>query len=146
VDRSLCREDGSVVYNCSWSLPAQTFSGPTPMGLVSDSRLPFSSPPTTRRITVEVFDPASFYNFRTNRIETTISNSSRYSVLIRCCGNVPREPMSSNGRLCGASLTVHLRRSGVMSQYTVQILWHLKSCTTVFNEAKRCSTRWWWYV
>jgi hypothetical protein len=26
---------------------------------VSDSRLPFSSPPTTRRATVEVFDPAS---------------------------------------------------------------------------------------
>jgi hypothetical protein len=26
---------------------------------VSDSRLPFSSPPTTRRLTVEVFDPSS---------------------------------------------------------------------------------------
>jgi hypothetical protein len=26
---------------------------------VSDSRIPFSSPPTTRRATVEVFDPAS---------------------------------------------------------------------------------------
>jgi hypothetical protein len=26
---------------------------------VSDLRLPFSSPPTTRRVTVEVFDPAS---------------------------------------------------------------------------------------
>jgi hypothetical protein len=26
---------------------------------VSDSRCPFSSPPTTRRATVEVFDPAS---------------------------------------------------------------------------------------
>jgi hypothetical protein len=25
---------------------------------VSDLRLPFSSPPTTRRVTVEVFDPA----------------------------------------------------------------------------------------
>jgi hypothetical protein len=60
----LWQEDGSVVYNCSWPLPVQTFSGPTPMGLVtiftvSDSRLPFSSPPTTRRVTVEVFDPAS---------------------------------------------------------------------------------------
>jgi hypothetical protein len=29
------REDGSVVYNCSWPLPVQTFSGPTPMGLVN---------------------------------------------------------------------------------------------------------------
>jgi hypothetical protein len=35
VGRSLWREDGSVVYNCSWSLPMQTFSGPTPMGLVT---------------------------------------------------------------------------------------------------------------
>jgi hypothetical protein len=26
---------------------------------LSDTRLPFSSPPTTRRVTVEVFDPAS---------------------------------------------------------------------------------------
>jgi hypothetical protein len=26
---------------------------------VSDSRIPFPSPPTTRRATVEVFDPAS---------------------------------------------------------------------------------------
>jgi hypothetical protein len=26
---------------------------------ISDLRLPFSSPPTTRRVTVEVFDPAS---------------------------------------------------------------------------------------
>jgi hypothetical protein len=30
-----------------------------PYVTVSDSRLPFSSPPTTRRATVEVFDPAS---------------------------------------------------------------------------------------
>jgi hypothetical protein len=30
-----------------------------PYFTVSDSRLPFSSPPTTRRVTLEVFDPAS---------------------------------------------------------------------------------------
>jgi hypothetical protein len=30
-----------------------------PYSTVSDSRLPFSSPPTTRRATAEVFDPAS---------------------------------------------------------------------------------------
>jgi hypothetical protein len=28
-------DDGSVVYNCSWPLSAHTFSGPTPMGLVT---------------------------------------------------------------------------------------------------------------
>jgi hypothetical protein len=34
VGRSLWREDESVVYNCSWA-PAQSFSGPSPMGLVT---------------------------------------------------------------------------------------------------------------
>jgi hypothetical protein len=29
---------------------------------------------------------------------------------------------SSNGRLCGASLTAHFRRSGVMSQYEASVL------------------------
>jgi hypothetical protein len=35
VGSSLWRENGSVVYNCSWPLTAQIFSGPTPMGLVT---------------------------------------------------------------------------------------------------------------
>jgi hypothetical protein len=33
VGRSLWREDGSVVYNCYWTLPAQSFSGPSPLRL-----------------------------------------------------------------------------------------------------------------
>jgi hypothetical protein len=62
VGRPLWREDGSLFCICSW--PAQSFSGPNPLGLetyftVSDLRLLFSSPPTTRKVTVEVFDPAS---------------------------------------------------------------------------------------
>jgi hypothetical protein len=32
---SLWREDGSVVYNCSGSSPAQSFPGPSPLGLVT---------------------------------------------------------------------------------------------------------------
>jgi hypothetical protein len=35
VGRSLWRENESVVYNCSWPLPVQIFSGPTPMRLVT---------------------------------------------------------------------------------------------------------------
>jgi hypothetical protein len=35
VGRSLSREDGSVVYNCCWSSPAQSFSGPRPVALVT---------------------------------------------------------------------------------------------------------------
>jgi hypothetical protein len=33
--RSLWRQDGSVVYNCCWSSPAQSFSDPSPVGLVN---------------------------------------------------------------------------------------------------------------
>jgi hypothetical protein len=39
----------------------------------------------------------SLYNFGTNKIETTISNSSRYCVLILFCGNVSSDPLPSNG-------------------------------------------------
>jgi hypothetical protein len=35
VERSLWLEDGSVVYNCCWSSPAQSFSGPSPVELVA---------------------------------------------------------------------------------------------------------------
>jgi hypothetical protein len=35
VGRSLWREDGSVVYNCCWPSPAQSFSRPSPVGLVT---------------------------------------------------------------------------------------------------------------
>jgi hypothetical protein len=52
--RPLWREDGSVFHIWNWSLPAQSFSGPSPYFTVSDLRLPFSTPPTTRRVTVEV--------------------------------------------------------------------------------------------
>jgi hypothetical protein len=62
--RSLSREDGSVVYNCCWPSPAQSFSAPTPVGLLtifyclrfetSFSIVSYDS--------VEVFDPASTRN------------------------------------------------------------------------------------
>jgi hypothetical protein len=40
---------------------------------VSDSRLPFSSPPTTRRATVELFDPASTQNWLNSRLVPLIT-------------------------------------------------------------------------
>jgi hypothetical protein len=90
VERSLWRVDGSVVYSCSWSSPAQSFSGPILAGLMTifdclrfqtpstwrasspylyppgtgrpsytpRHKVPFSSPPTTRRAKVEVLEPA----------------------------------------------------------------------------------------
>jgi hypothetical protein len=61
---SLWRENGSVVYNCCWSMPAQSFSGPS---LVEPAaifyylkfEISFFVAPTSRRATVEVFHPAS---------------------------------------------------------------------------------------
>jgi hypothetical protein len=63
VGRSVWREDGSVLSNCCWSSQRSHSRVRVPWDsrpyfTVSDSTLPFSSPPTTRRVTVEVFDPA----------------------------------------------------------------------------------------
>jgi hypothetical protein len=64
LGRPLWREDGSVF--CVYSWPRQrSLSGvrvpwiSRPYFTLSVLRLSFSSPPTTRRVTVEVFDPAS---------------------------------------------------------------------------------------
>jgi hypothetical protein len=35
VGRPLWREDGSAVCNCYWTSPAQSFSGPSPVGIVA---------------------------------------------------------------------------------------------------------------
>jgi hypothetical protein len=59
---------------------------------VSDLRLPFSSSPTTRRVTVEVFEPAWFCKadqrlvpwLGTDRIENTASNGYHIVVLAYC--------------------------------------------------------------
>jgi hypothetical protein len=37
VGRHLWREDGSVIYICCWPLPAQSFFGPSPLGLLWNS-------------------------------------------------------------------------------------------------------------
>jgi hypothetical protein len=60
VGRPLWREVGSVFCMCQRSLSrVQVPWDSRPYFTVSDLRLPFSSPPTTRRVTVEVFDPTS---------------------------------------------------------------------------------------
>jgi hypothetical protein len=64
---ALWREDGYVVYNYCWPSPAQSFLGPSSVGLPTifyclKFETSFSSPPTTRRATVEVHDPASTWD------------------------------------------------------------------------------------
>jgi hypothetical protein len=68
-----------------------------PYFTVSDAKLPFSSPPMTRRATVEVFDPAS-----TRDMDRSFLHVSLYSLsecLLRGCshGNVLTEPLPMNG-------------------------------------------------
>jgi hypothetical protein len=90
VGRPLWREDESVIYNCCWLSPAQSFSGPSTAGLMTifyslrfettptwRARspylyppgtewstytprywIPFPSPPTIRKATIEVFETA----------------------------------------------------------------------------------------
>jgi hypothetical protein len=48
-----------------------------PYSTVSDLRLPFSSPPTTRRVMVEVFDPVS------TRVRSNCTTSPYYTALAR---------------------------------------------------------------
>jgi hypothetical protein len=64
VGRPLWRQDGSVFCICCWPLPARSSSYPSPLVLVTvfhclRFETSFSSPPTTRGVTVELFDPAS---------------------------------------------------------------------------------------
>jgi hypothetical protein len=64
VWRPLWREDGSVFLYAAGPRQRSLSRVRVPWGswpyfTVSDFRLPFSPPPTTRRIAVEVFDPAS---------------------------------------------------------------------------------------
>jgi hypothetical protein len=112
VGRPLWREDGSVFCMCRWPMPAQSFSGPSPLGLATvfhclRSETSFSSPPTTRRVTVEVFDPAS-----TRILSLTVKplvlvmhlrhgrhrkHFFHYCVFYRCRGNVSTELFPSNG-------------------------------------------------
>jgi hypothetical protein len=79
VGRPLWREDGSVICTCCWPLPAQSFSGPSsrPYFTLSNMRLSFSSPPTTRRVTVEVFDPASTRVYWLNQSQSHIATDSQ---------------------------------------------------------------------
>jgi hypothetical protein len=74
-----------------------------PYFTVSDSRLPFSSPPTTRRVTVEVFDPASTRSLPRSSLYGSSYRLPVTTENVRCHGNVLTEQLASNGlfRCCG---------------------------------------------
>jgi hypothetical protein len=112
---------------------------------VSDSRLPFSSPPTTRRVTVEVYDPAStqqwFYYGFSNEVflittfhgpwrKHSLSVVRKACLQRRCVGAVVTQllleyalPPEYVYRVVAyqwtSILTSLFRISGVMSQYVL---------------------------
>jgi hypothetical protein len=71
-----------------------------PYFTVSDLRLPFSSPPTTRRVTVEVFDPSSTRVWTVPPVLFQDNSSARTMQKIQphyCCRGVFTVPLHSNG-------------------------------------------------
>jgi hypothetical protein len=69
-----------------------------PYFTVSYLRLPFSSPPTTRRVTVEVFDPMaltdSLYSLSTDHIENTALPVSGPAVPLLHVHSLPQRELS----------------------------------------------------
>jgi hypothetical protein len=60
MQHPLWREDGSVVYNCCWSSPAQSFSGQSPAGLMNIFYcLKFETPPTWRTRFPYLYSPGT---------------------------------------------------------------------------------------
>jgi hypothetical protein len=73
-----------------------------PYFTVSDLRLPISSPHTTRRVTVEVFDPASTRIYCLGRPSCLQDNTSARTIEksqpLYCYGRVFTAKLHSNGR------------------------------------------------
>jgi hypothetical protein len=55
---------------------------------LSDLRLPFSSPPTTRRLTVEIFDPASIWVRSSTEITLSLAYNISAPITLYCCVRV----------------------------------------------------------
>jgi hypothetical protein len=108
VGRSLWRENGSAIYNCCWSSPAQSFLGQSPAGLVTIFYcLRFETPPTWRARSPYLCPPGTGWSGLTPRhwvtppsscmrsslysvgaASTENTASSHYCVSVYCCRNV----------------------------------------------------------
>jgi hypothetical protein len=99
--------------------------GSRPYFTVSDLRLPLSLPPTTRRVTVEVFDPAStrtsllttaatrYYSLDTGHIE----NTSRNNFSIFASHSYSRDHVEDTfSNYCCIFLTVELMHSCLLEE------------------------------
>jgi hypothetical protein len=150
LGRPLWREDGSAVCNCYWPSPAQSFSGPSPVGLVAlFYRLRFETSLFVAfyvsqghgggirhrlhtGIETRINYVSPFYNFGEDRILVTASDSSSItlclSVAAGTCDNFlatvwfPHKPIRCWGNVSSEwiSNSELFRLSGVMSQYMFQ--------------------------
>jgi hypothetical protein len=82
----LWREDGSIVYNCCWSSSAQSFSGPSPAGLMTIFYcLRLETPPTWRARSPYLYPPGTGFCFRRllrlAELRWRCSNPPRHGVL-----------------------------------------------------------------
>jgi hypothetical protein len=60
VGRSLWRENGPAVYNCRWALPAQSFLGRSPTGILTIFYcLRFETPPTWKARSLYLYPPGT---------------------------------------------------------------------------------------
>jgi hypothetical protein len=73
------QEDGSVVYNCCWVSPVQSFSGPSPAGLVTIFYcLRFETLPTWKARSPYLYPPGTRWPSYTPRHWVRSSHRQRY--------------------------------------------------------------------
>jgi hypothetical protein len=111
------QEDGSVVYNSCWPSPAQSFSGPSPIGLVAifychrfETSLFVASydsqghgggiqPRLHTGDETHLHDCPHYITLAQTAWETTFLTVTLYYLHIHCCRNVFIEPLLSTGHL-----------------------------------------------
>jgi hypothetical protein len=115
VGRPLWREVGSVLFMCCWPLPAQSFSGPSPLGLETifycltfETSLFVASygsqghggirPHLHMEDSLSVCYLHYSYNLSANRVEITSSNS-RGIAFVHCCAFYSSFPWISRQQL-----------------------------------------------
>jgi hypothetical protein len=100
VGRPLCREDSSVVYNCCWASPAQSFSGPSPAGLMTVLYyLRFETPITWRIRSLLFMSPR-------NRVFQLYSQAPD-SYFVACYGSQD----------CGGGIRIRLHAGSLLNVY-----------------------------
>jgi hypothetical protein len=123
VGRSLWREDGSVVYNCSWPPPAQSFSGPSPVRLVTI----FYCLRFETSLLAASYDSQGYgggIRPRLHRGTPQASQSQSQSYVTRVAARVFSEPLPSNA--LSKSITV----------FTAHIFWVISG--TVKERKNKC--------